>query len=128
MCDDDFQDCDPKNILDEIAMVAGQDVADTVARAFGGRTLYVPARLPKEHPLVEALGDEAAAILSQHFKVGRTGISLLIPMGKHAEATAQKVIDLSNSGWTAPRIASELGIHIRTVYRIRARHAGRRAS
>jgi len=51
----------------EIAEALGTRVAITLAQAWGGTALYVPAVLPPEHPLIFRLGREDAEALVQRY-------------------------------------------------------------
>lgn len=54
-------------ILAEIARLTTPDIAIAVARKHGGRRLYIPARVPDQHPLSDLVGRSAAVLIAQHF-------------------------------------------------------------
>jgi hypothetical protein len=66
------------DLLIEIAVVAGLDVALTIARDRGGNRIYIPARAADDHWLVALVGRAATDALVAHFG---GGIELDMPLG-----------------------------------------------
>lgn len=105
-------------LLAELEGVVGRDAALKFANACGGTRVYIPAHLRAEHWLIEAIGFAAAQKLSTHFTFGRRGIHLNVPMMPRS----LQVQTLDNAGASSREIALKLGIHQRTVHRIRSKH------
>jgi len=51
----------------EVSRIIGQEAADELVMAYGGRRLYVPARIRQGHPLAMRLGQGPATLLAQAF-------------------------------------------------------------
>jgi hypothetical protein len=107
-------------VLQEIADVAGIDAAWALARAKGGREVFLPKIVPHRHWLTAIVGQDAAQKICTHFR-GNHQMRVLIPMGK--QPTAEQWAEALNSGMTRDEMAEALGVHIRTVSRHRARGA-----
>lgn len=109
-------------ILGEIAEHIGREAALALAQAYGGRTIYLPARMAPDHEIAQAIGYEAALSLVHAYGRG----DFLVPMGPtgHYVAsrmeTAKRIAQLNEQGKGAGAIAREAGVHERTVYRHRA--------
>lgn len=110
-------------VLAEIAAVAGQEAAWALARAHGGVTVYIPHRAKNGHWLTELVGFDAADKICQHYRVGDSGIRLLIPLAKQA-AARERLVKALEAGMSAPEAASTAGMHERTAYRARKKIAG----
>jgi DNA-binding NarL/FixJ family response regulator len=107
-------------ILAEVAEVAGDEAALALARAAGGRSVYVPRpdNVPDGHWLVLALGREAAMMVADLVGGGDVAIPLG-PTGRQ-HATRAEVDTLIGQGLSASRIAQRCGVTERTVERRRA--------
>jgi len=111
-------------ILREIADVAGLPAALAIAHEKGGTRVHFPARAGDAHWLPRLVGREAADKLCAHFRsTADGGIYLLVPLGpKNFYARARRrCVELTEAGKTREEVARELGIHMRTVQRHRAR-------
>jgi hypothetical protein len=121
-------------ILREIADVAGLPAALAIAEVKGGTRVHFPARAPDGHWLPELVGREAADKLCAYFRTRATaqggtrptvngGVYELVPLGpKNFYARARrKAAELTAQGMTRERVAAQLGVHMRTVQRYRAR-------
>lgn len=73
--------------FDEIAQVVGEAPARALCDHLGGTTLYVPAQVGVHHPIAVAIGMDAAARFSSHFR----GSHLQLPK---TYLRRQKVIEL----------------------------------
>lgn len=51
-------------ILAEIAAITTSDVAIALARAYGGRRLYIPEQVPERHSLINLVGRPAALVIA----------------------------------------------------------------
>ena len=104
-------------LLFDMAMAFGLDTALRFAKVHGGGYLYVPTTSDPESPLGREWGVELLAFL-----VGRhPGERITVPQGPGAEDGRQRaeVRRLTLDGLTATEIGRKLGVHVRTVCRIR---------
>ncbi len=121
-------------VLAEIADVAGEAAAFSIASAKGGTRIYVPARIDADHWLVETVGLAAAQKICKHFAVDHVrGQDIEIPLyvggtfRQLLRKVAQRVHELDqDDDASESSIARILGITGRTVRRHRARHRGKR--
>ena len=103
-------------LLAEIEGIVGRDAAIKLSDACGGTRIYMPAHVPDEHWLTETIGIDAARKLAKHFTFERRGLRLDMPM----TPSWIHVDTLTTAGASAREIALQLGIHQRTVHRIRS--------
>ena len=117
MSDGDAHNPPLTGALAVIEEIAGREAALALAQHMGGTTLHMPGegRLGPKHPLVLAVGVDAARIISGHFR----GESLYIPKDRPA-----LVLHLYAQGMSTKRIAACLGITERAVRQNRARRPG----
>lgn len=108
-----------EDLLAEIEAVIGVDAAQVLVHAYGGTVIYIPGKAYSNHPFNVLIGVEAFAKLANHFRVGETGIRILMPMGRNAKIRecGDKILRLSGEGISTQEIAKRLKIHVRTVYR-----------
>ncbi len=122
-------------VLQEIAEVAGEAAALSIAARQGGRRVYIPAesRLFLDDPrdtywLVECVGIEAARKICKHFEVDGRGQRIDIPLHvggtyrQFVRSLAERLHKLDREGKSSTEIARQLGLTQRTVHRHRARH------
>ncbi|UFZ05488.1 hypothetical protein LQG66_03990 [Bradyrhizobium ontarionense] len=123
-------------VLQEIADVAGEAAALSIAARHGGRRVYFPSsdRLHvdghENYWLIACVGLEAATKICKHFEVDGRGQRIEIPL--HVGGTyrqfvrqiAQRVHELEDEGKSSTEIAQALGLTQRTVHRHRSRHRG----
>lgn len=107
-------------VLAEIAEVAGTQAAWEIARAQGGRQVYIPAKVDDGHWLSELIGEDKANAICEHFRAGDSGIRLLIPLAKYVDQR-ERLARALDQGLTAPDAAQAAGMHVRSAYRARAR-------
>lgn len=100
-----------QDAMDELAGVVGEHAARSLARHFGGTSIYVPRTVGEHHPIAAAIGREAADILASW----TGGSAIAIP--KQAEQRA-RVIELGRRSLTKVQIARETGYSERHVYRL----------
>ncbi len=108
------------SVLDEVAGAIGADAAMKLSAKFGGRRLYIPKQIPANDAIAVVIGAAAAADLARYFH----GTSITFPArpGKR-----DLVLTLAAKGTlTNSRIAEEVGVSERMVYRILAEEADRR--
>ncbi|MEZ5709702.1 MAG: helix-turn-helix domain-containing protein [Blastomonas sp.] len=108
-------------VLDDIAEVIGMDAVLELSWRFRGQDVYVPKDLSRAPAIVQAIGRDAAELLSEHFH-GTT-----LPIARRAGERAM-VRRLSQQGHTKRQIADRLGIGERQVYRILAERDDRQMS
>lgn len=107
-------------VLKEIADVAGKEAAWEIARARGGRVVYIPATPSDDHWLTELVGRDRASKICAHFRVGDTGMRVLIPLAKFTDQK-ERLARALDAGMSAPDAAEVAGMHVRSAYRARAR-------
>lgn len=106
-------------LLAEIAEVAGLDAALALASARGGSRITIPARPRADHWFARTVGMEAAVLISDHFRVGNSGAVLDLPVGPSGAAatTRRRIDEMLRQGVSADRIAREVRVNRRTVFR-----------
>ena len=118
-------------VLQEIAEVAGEAAALAIASRAGGTRIYLPAKAPDAHWLVQAVGRTHADALCNHFAVDGRGARLDVPLHvggtfRQLQRAIAEVVHKMDDGSEASsrEIARKVGITQRTVHRHRARHRG----
>lgn len=106
-------------VIAEIAEIAGMDAAWAIARAKGGRQVYVPSEAKPDHWLTELVGLAAAQKICDFYRAGNSGAHLLIPMGSSLRTKAE-IAKAIETGGSNGQIAGEFGKHERTIRRHRA--------
>lgn len=111
---------DLPRLLADIAGVAGRAAALRLAGEFGGAELYIPRRMEPDHPVVRAVGGEAADWLSEWYGGGY----VLVPLGPATTYRRQRgrIRELIAAGLPNSQIARRLKCHVRTVQRERSGH------
>ncbi|MGV6840001.1 MAG: helix-turn-helix domain-containing protein [Planktomarina sp.] len=102
-------------ILALIAEHVSEDAAVKLAKARGGRTIWIPGHPKDDHALCKIVGlDNAKSIL----KVLGAG-QVIVPCGSFAGAEGRKrrIVELWQAGLSGEQIATELDVHVRTVFR-----------
>jgi len=112
-------------ILAEIADVAGEEAALTLAQARGGTQVYIPARPAPDHWISKLIGHAAALRVCDRLTAGR-GIRVDLPLGPTGRnATVRAIQVLADRMIIAERserdIAQATGYTTRQVRRRRAR-------
>lgn len=103
-------------MLDRIRDVASEEAAIALAKARGGRDVYIPASPNPRHALSQIVGLSAAKKISK--ALGRGNI--LVPCGSVKGAGGRKaaIEHLFQAGKSNAEIAAEVDVHIRTVERV----------
>lgn len=113
------------DILARIADAAGEEAALLVAKAFGGRPLYIPlARdLDEDHRLARLVGIERARAICRELGRG----DFILPRGPFSsiEETKRRVAEMLAQKKSHASIALAMNLHIRTVEKIASRLRGR---
>lgn len=107
----------PCCLAEEIADVIGQEALARLVRHFGGARLTVPAQ-PRAGELAEVLG-AAYPAFQTHFAGEAFDVPLLITV----RVQELRVLDALDQGLSADRIAPQMRISRRRVFRIQARAA-----
>lgn len=119
-------------VLKEIAEVAGEAAAISIAAAVGGMRVYIPARLRLGHWLVECVGRKSAERIAAHFAANGSGQRIDVPLcgigayPRLRRAIAKRVHEMDQAGASASEITRAVGITTRAVHRHRAAHRGKR--
>ncbi len=119
------------HVLDEIARIAGEDAARSVAQEVGGVQVYIPPQPGPDHWLSKLVGVEDAGRIADHFTAGFGGIRLEIPLadiGFIAQVQAKCDAMLLTGKHSERDIALACRYTIRSVRRRRAalKRAGHR--
>lgn len=107
-------------VVAEIESIAGTEAALKLALAKGGRSVYIPFDVDESHWLAQVVGLEAARKICNHYRVGNTGVRLLIPTAKLA-IQRRRLREALEAGASAPEAAQAAGMHERSAYRERKR-------
>lgn len=107
-------DGDASATLGSLTAMLGTETLAKLSARFGGRRVYVPARLTAAHELALAVGLDAALLLSAHF----AGHTLSVPMPQSATVRRKQVVELEAKGLTRAAIAEKVGLTERRVYQI----------
>jgi len=118
-------------LLNEIAEVAGLPAALKLCEDYGGREVYIPAKVGASHWLAQCVGLEAARAIVEHFSAhveneleeSRHGARIMVPMGSrnfHAKAR-KRAAELLREGVSHSKTAEAVGVHTRTIERVAAR-------
>lgn len=106
-------------LLREIAEVFGDGRALKFALTYGGEALWVPKRPRADHRIATAVGiDMLRWLAARH-----GGESVIVPTGMRSVLAEQLVLveRLVRQGLPANAIVRQARVHVRTVYRTRAR-------
>lgn len=111
----------------ELEMLLGHDAADVVVTAYRGQELYIPepSKLGDNHKLVQLLSLDVARRLCHYWQ----GNILTLPM-QQAKALAQRNADIIvkyKAGTDKADLATEFGLHVRTVRKIIANYHNEQA-
>lgn len=105
--------------LQEIAEHAGLEAALKLAEVKGGQRVHIPHRVTARHWLARAIGVEAAATVCSRY----AGLNIVVPIGPHGGVNkmrhlAERAIA---DGVSANEAARRSGLHVRNIYRRKAR-------
>lgn len=111
----------------ELEMLLGHDAADKVVAAYRGQELYIPepSKLHDNHKLVSLLGFDVAQRLCHYWQ----GNILTLPM-QQAKLLAKRnacIVSKHKAGVDKGKLATEYGLHVRTVRKIIEKHHNERA-
>jgi len=97
--------------IDELIAMIGEDRAQALSAAMGGKRIYVPAKPGKTHRLAAVIGFDGMALLC----VECGGMSLAIPKSIR-KLVKGKIIELLHQGKSREEIARECGVSSRYVW------------
>jgi hypothetical protein len=105
-------------LMERVAELTSREVAVKLMTVFGGVDIVIPRRPRSNGPLAKAIGLDATKKLCAGIGHGR----ISIPIGRSAAAgdLKREIQQLLSSGKSVRAVALELGIHLRTVWRVRA--------
>lgn len=111
------------SVLNDIAMIAGEEAARRVADAVGGTLVYLPPHPGPDHWLAKLIGIEAARKIADHFTAGVGPRRLEIPLGDvgFLASTQARCDAMLLAGRSERDIALALRYTIRGVRKRRAR-------
>lgn len=121
----------------EIATVIGLYATMKLAAEWGGCEIYIPARAPDGHWLVQSIGrkatDELCAYFAAHIegdeRCAHHGVKIVFPLGQAGsrEKARRRAIELLDKGASLREAARGTGLHQRTIQNIRAKLRSERA-
>lgn len=106
----------------ELAMLLGHDAADIVVTAYRGQELYIPesAKLDDNHKLVVLLGLDVAKRLCHYWQ--RSILTLPMQQKKILAKRNSEIVSKYKAGIDKGALATEYGLHVRTVRKIIENH------
>lgn len=111
----------------ELEMLLGHEAADKVVAAYRGQELYIPepSRLSEAHKLVMLLGADIAERLCHYWQ----GNILTLPMQQKKILAARNasIVRKHKAGIDKGALATEHGLHVRTVRKIVEKHHNEQA-
>lgn len=114
------------NLVEDIRVYFGDEIADKVITNFGGVRLTVPSaeKLTEGHAFVKILGMETAKAICELLLPAETRFEFVVPLNRANGAVAlrKRIRELLQRGGQSTRqIALCCGVHERTVWRERSR-------
>lgn len=106
-------------LLERIAAASGLDVAVKIATEAGGTTINLPSRLHPNQSIVRLIGLKAAEAIKKHIGCGEVQIPMWDIKGRFARR--KLVCRLLAEGFSVQRTALAADVHVRTVWRAKAR-------
>lgn len=114
----------PGSLLGDVTLVIGTAAAARLARAFGGRRLYVPATPSADDRISRLIGLDAAVRLARKFG----GERVLIPADPERAVRRARIVAMRRRGWSASEIARTTGVSERYVFKVLAAHRNAQAA
>ena len=90
-----------EQLSDDLLALLGEDGLIALAEAFGGRRLYIPRAIGRDHEIAAALGMVKATKLTDYY----AGAQLRVPLARELRARQYRAGGLSNG-----EIATRLGM------------------
>lgn len=108
----------PGSLLGDVTLAIGTAAAARLARAYGGRRLYIPATPSADDQISRVIGLEAAVRLARKFG----GERVLVPVNPERALRRARIVAMRRRGWSASEIARTNGVSERYVYKVLAAH------
>ncbi|MEW5763693.1 MAG: Mor transcription activator family protein [Acidobacteriota bacterium] len=102
---------------DRILHRIGATPTRALMERFGGRRLYIPARIPADHPLREILAPQACDLLCREWGSSILHVPRLGSLGQREERK-QAILDALAAGAPIASVAARFGVSERWVYQI----------
>jgi Mor family transcriptional regulator len=102
------------SLISDITRVIGIQATSHLARDFGGRRVYIPAKVSSRDQIARSIGMGAAARLARLYG----GDRVMIPAHPDRALRRAEIIALRLSGLSVSRIARTLGCTERYVYKV----------
>lgn len=103
-----------RELSNELKALLGEDGFVALAQSFGGTRLYVPTSIEADHEIAQAIGADAAKLLSRHYSPD----TIRVPLARNERARHYRARGLSNA-----QIARKLGMAETGVDKLFARMA-----
>lgn len=100
-------------LLNRIADVAGERAAIILGREKAGLQIYIPEKVSADHWLVEMIGLQAAAAMSEKF--GSQKIDIPPALGGDKKRRAAAIAEMIDKGYSINKIVSLTGVSRSTV-------------
>lgn len=103
-------------LSNDLKLLLGEASFVALAQAFGGTRLYVPSNIPADHEITQAIGAEAADLLSRRYSPA----TIRVPLARNERASHYRALGMSNAA-----IARKLGMTETGVDKLFSRMASR---
>lgn len=103
-----------ESLISDITRVIGMRATSHLARDFGGRRVYIPAKVSSRDQITRSIGLGAAARLARSFG----GDRVMIPAHPDRVLRRAQIVALRTAGVSVSRIARTLGCTERYVYKV----------
>lgn len=113
---------DDGSLIGSIREFCGEDIAEKVHAAFGGRRISIPKpeKLKSNTLLVQVLGMETARHVCTEIAT-HCSVREIVPLAEKGLAAVARAnaADLLKQGKSVRATAAEIGLHERTIFRLR---------
>jgi len=106
-------------LLRDVADAFGEETALRLAKALGGRYVYLPRRATADHPVARAVGVRVLRFLiGRHDELAR----IVIPKGPDQDRRMRMraIAEMTAAGASVDQIAAVTGLHVRRIHQVRA--------
>jgi Mor family transcriptional regulator len=104
------------SLLGDLALAIGAGAAARLARAYGGRRVYIPATPSARDQISRSIGLEAAVRLARLYG----GSRVMIPADPERALRRARIVAMRRNGWSVSAIARAAGVSERYVYKVLA--------
>jgi Mor family transcriptional regulator len=109
-----------ESLLGDLALAIGAGAAARLARAYGGRRVYIPATPSARDQISRSIGLEAAVRLARLYG----GLRVMIPADPERALRRARIVALRRKGRSVSAIARATGVSERYVYKVLAASRG----